>query len=99
MSHPEQNKSSHLSTQGSSLSWQLGESVVKASLILKNLSPELTRFTSTCVPGTALSAPPPSVPPSQLTQFPCVAAGASQETRHSQGGHTLTGARWNLKAA
>lgn len=77
-----------------------GERVLKASLVLRecHLSPEVTRFTSTCAPVAVLSAPPPSGCPSQLTQFLCAAAGASQETRHSQGSHALTGTRWSLLA-
>lgn len=74
-----------LSSHGCSISWQRGQNtVVKAYLILKNLSPAVTHLTSTHVPVASLSAPPPSVSSSRLTQFPGVAAGASQETRRSQ---------------
>lgn len=73
--------------------------VVKAYLTLKNLSPEVTRFMSTHRPVAALFAPPPSVLSPGLTQFPGVAAGASQGTRHSQEPTPPPGTRWALTVA
>lgn len=82
ISHPDNSLTQGLPA-GSLLSSPGRNAVVKVHLTLKNLSPAVTRFTSTHVPVAALSAPPPSVPSSRLTQFPGVAAGASQETRRS----------------
>lgn len=68
----------HLSSPGFTISWQRGgNKVVKAYLILENLSPEVTRFTSTPVPVAALFAPPPR-PVLTVDPVSCVATGAAQ---------------------